>query len=106
MHKVFALIVAAWIGYALGHKTSSIVVMDLKRAILQPTRLLSQSKINESQQKDILQRYAQRLPNVIAEYGKQHHVTILSSPVLVDGGGVDITSIIMKQTLERVNHAA
>ncbi len=104
---VVSLVAASLMGYWLGQKKSQggLAVIDIKRAISTPARLLAKSRLSQDVQKRLLERYSASLQSVIREYGKQHRLTIVSSMVLSHGGNCDITALIISKTLDKVRHA-
>ena len=82
------------------------VVVDMARVIQRPSEMLSQSNLSEKIQQKIMQRYAQLLPKVIAEYGQAQGVTIISGKVLVSQSTHDISNRIIEETLSRLKHDA
>ena len=84
-----------------------LVVIDMTRAIQEPARRLSHSKLTEARQVKIMQRYAILLPDVIKSYGQNHQLTIISATVLAGKNNrLDITHDIIEQTIIRLKHDA
>ncbi len=88
--------------YGLGQRSPQMVVIDMKRAINQPAVLLSKTASPANRQGALLSRYSALLPEAIKAYGKAHRVTVVAAPVLVSQGQVDITNIIIAETLVRL----
>ena len=83
-----------------------LVVVDMVRAIQVPSAMLARSSMNETAQAKVIARFSLLLPQVIKAYGEAHHVTVLGAHVLVSQGVVDITNIIIQQTLTRLKSDA
>jgi len=102
-----SLIAASLMGYWLGQQKSQggLAVIDIKRAISTPARMLAKSRLSQDEQKRLLERYSASLQSVIRKYGKQHRLTIVSSTVLFHDSNNDITALIISKTLDEVRHA-
>lgn len=81
------------------------VVIDMKRAIETPSASLSRSKLTKEEQERVMKLFATYLPQVIEDYGKAHHLMIVSAPVLVSQKGMDITDLMINDTILRLKHA-
>ena len=73
----------------------------MQRLLNQPANLLSQSKLHEKEQKDVLKRYSSLLPTVLSEYGESHRVTLITATV-ISSGALDVTDEIIGITLEKL----
>lgn len=82
-------------------KVPLIAIVDMQRLLNQPATLLSQSKLSEKEQKDVLKRYSALLPKVLSEYGESHKVTLITATV-ISSGAVDVTDEIIGVTLEKL----
>ena len=94
------------VGYLLIHPQSSLVVLDMQRAIQEPAERLAHSTLSETMQQKAIKRYTDVLPEVIRKYATAHHATIISAQVLSSHNHTDITQAIILQTLSRIKHEA
>ena len=83
---------------------TKLVVIDMARAIEEPASCLAHSTLSESAQQKLMARFTKRLPDVIDAYGKSHGVTIVSARVLSTHNNVDITALMIEQTIQRLKH--
>lgn len=100
--------ISALIGVALAgifvwnhQKVLPIAIVDMQRLLNQPAVLLSQSKLSEKEQKEVLKHYSSLLPNALLEYGESHHVTLITATV-ISSGSFDVTDEIIGATLEKL----
>ena len=105
--RLVVLVSLIVLGYWVGQQKSQggLAVIDIKRAISTPARLLAKSRLSQDEQKRLLERYSEILQSVIRDYGKQHRLTIVSSTVLTHGNNHDITALIISKTLDEVRGA-
>lgn len=81
-----------------------LVVIDMKRAIHEPAEKLAHSKLSSLEQEKLIARYTKCLPDVIHVYAASHHVTVLSAAVLESNNQLDITNLMIQQTIQRLKH--
>ncbi len=91
-------------GFCLLSSKQQLVVVDMAHVIQRPSEMLSHSNLSDKAQQKIMQRYAALLPQVIAEFGAEKQVTVLSGKVLVSQSHNDISNIIIERTLSRLKH--
>lgn len=82
----------------------NLVVVDVKRAVEVAAIALSKSNLTPEIQTNLMKKFSQRLPGTIAHYAKTHKVTIVNAQVLVSKNHFDITSTVVKRTLDEVRH--
>lgn len=110
LNKILALsiavmiIVLGWL--VLMPQKSTVAFIDLQRALSRPATMLSKTSLDKEVQKKILKQYASRLSSVIHDYGKKNNLTIVSSQLLTNNGGQDITDQIVAITLKKVREDA
>ena len=87
--------------------SSSIAVIDMKKAINNPVIMITKAKLSEESKSKLIESYSHLLPRVIRSYGIKNHPTVVSMPVLYSGNESDITKVIINKTLSEVkkNHA-
>lgn len=102
-HFIYVLIGAGLLGALLlsYNKTPAIAIVDMQRLLNQPATLLSQSKLSEKEQKEVLKHYSTLLPNVLSEYGESHRVTLITATV-ISSGALDVTDEIIGVTVEKL----
>jgi len=81
-----------------------ILVLDMRRAIELPAAHLAHSTLSASQQQKLMARYTALLPHVIQTYAKTHRALIVSAQVLAGKNDSDITDVLVKETLRRIQH--
>ena len=83
---------------------SSLYVVDMKRLIEEPATLLSKSKLSPQRQAETLKAYAETLPQVMESYSQKKKGVIIAAPIVASHASMDITNLIMRQTLQGVYH--
>lgn len=83
-----------------------IAVIDMKRVIEIPSERLSRSKLTKDEQERVMKLFATHLPKVIKDYGKAHHLLIVSAPILVSQKNLDITNLMIHETVTRIKKDA
>ena len=81
-----------------------IVVVDLTRAIQEPAARLAHSKLSEAEQGKIIERFTRLFPEVIEAYAKARGCTVVSTHVLASNNSLDITPLMIEQTIQRLKH--
>lgn len=97
---VLAVVFIVW------NKPVPLVVVDMTRAIQAPSLMLAQSKHSQEAQLHIMSRFSSLLPEIIAAYGQEHRVTIVSATVLASHNTLDITNEVVSRTIARMKHAS
>lgn len=92
--------------WKLNQKITPFAVVDITRAIQEPSRLFAASKLNKEAQQKAMRAYSNLLPKVIEDYEKTHRLTIISAYVLAGHNRVDITNEITALTIARMKHGA
>ena len=90
--------------FLVWHNKSSLVVVDMTRAIQKPSMMLARSKLTTEAQLKIMRRFSALLPEVIKAYGESHRVTVVSATVLAHYNTDDITDRVVEQTITRMKH--
>lgn len=98
----FALITA--LIWMLSQKLIPFVVVDINRAVQEPSRMLAHTKLDKDAQLKAMRMYSSLLPKVIDEYGKKHRVTIIGASVLASHNEIDVTHKIISLTITRMKH--
>lgn len=91
----------ALIGFSIQHGNQAAFI-DMQKAMSKPAMLLSKTGLSQEKQKDILKIYASNLADVIKQYGKERHVTIINATILSSQNNADITDDIISITLKKV----
>ena len=94
-------VTALWM--TMGHQ--KLVVVDMTRVIQEPALRLAHSKLSASAQNVLITRYTKLLPKVIEDYSALHQVTVISAKVLSSKNTLDITPVIINETIQRLKHA-
>lgn len=81
-----------------------LVVVDMTRVIELPAARLAHSTMPASKQAQLMTRFTKCLPDVIEQYAKAHHVTVISGKVLARENSLDVTRNIIELTLLRLKH--
>ena len=96
-----ALLVCTW----HGHHAPTIRVVDMRRALAEPAARLARSTLTADMQGQFMTRFTKELPQVMQTYAQSHTCTIISASVLAHHNKLDITSLMVEQTIQRINHA-
>ena len=81
-----------------------IVVVDLTRAIQEPAARLAHSKLSEVEQGKIIERFTKLLPEVIDAYAASNNCTVIGAHVFASKNQLDITPLMIEQTIQRLKH--
>lgn len=81
-----------------------IVVVDLARAIQEPALRLAHSKLSGDEQGKLIARFTKLLPEVIEAYAASHSCTVVGAHVLASPNHLDITPLMIKETIQRLKH--
>lgn len=84
--------------------TPNIVVVDMTRAIQEPSARLAHSRLSEVEQGKIIKRFTTLLPEVIDAYAASHHCTVIGAHVFASKNQFDITPLMIEQTIQRIKH--
>lgn len=90
--------------FLLTKNKDDLVVINLHDAIAKPTKILAQTKYNNTTQQDIMKRYSRALMPAIKEYGKAKKLTIINAQTIINGAHRDITDDVIRITLKKVLH--
>ena len=109
-----AMKIKNWIGIVLGTIAlllsiksicqQNLVVVDVKRSIEVAAIALSKTNLTPEIQANLMKKFSQKLPGSIERYAKAHKVSVVNAQVLVSKNHFDITSIVVKRTLDEVGH--
>lgn len=109
-----AMKIKNWIGIVLGTIAlllsiksicqQNLVVVDVKRSIEVAAIALSKTNLTPEIQANLMKKFSQKLPGSIERYAKAHKVSVVNAQVLVSQNYFDITSIVVKRTLDEVRH--
>ncbi len=66
--------------------------------------MLAHSRLSQKAQLKIMTQYSALLPEIIKAYGQDHQVTVVSATVLASYSTVDITNVVVAQTIARMKH--
>ena len=96
-----ALLVCAW----HSNHAPTIRVVDMRRVLAEPAARLARSTLSADAQGQFMMRFTKALPHVMEAYANAHACAIISAPVLAHHNELDITSLMVEQTMQRINHA-
>jgi len=102
---LLAAMVALLVGTWHGHHAATIRVVDMRRALAEPAARLARSTLSADRQGQFMTRFTKALPHVMEAYAKAHACTLISAPVIAHDNELDITSLMVEQTIQRINHA-
>lgn len=104
-HRIMLFIVLVVMGLVVSVvllNQPHLVVVDVVRAVHVPSQMLARSKLSKDKQAALIARFTTLLPEVINDYGKAHHVTVVGATVFISQSHDDITNTIIQKTFARL----
>ena len=104
-HVYTVLLAALWVCTWHSNHAPTIRVVDMRRVLAEPAERLARSTLSVDAQGQFMTRFTKALPHVMEAYANAYACAIISAPVLAHHNELDITSLMVEQTIQRMNHA-